>query len=198
MRLTVRRMFGLDRSGPEPPQTRKGMPLRPFTIPNAVGYVRLALIPVFLWLAFDSADGRGPAIATIFALISFGDYVDGFLARLTGQYSRLGALMDPVIDRLTILSGVVVCWEFDLLPRLALAVLAARELVTLLIAQWGLRHGVDVAVNWPGRIAVFPIMGAIAVALAVETPAAAIALWAGIALAILATVLYARAGLAAA
>jgi len=198
MRLTVRRMFGLDRSGPEPPQTRKGMPLRPFTIPNAVGYVRLALIPVFLWLAFDSADGRGPAIATIFALISFGDYVDGFLARLTGQYSRLGALMDPVIDRLTILSGVVVCWEFDLLPRLALAVLAARELVTLLIAQWGLRHGVDVAVNWPGRIAVFPIMGAIAVALAVETPVAAIALWAGIALAILATVLYARAGLVAA
>ncbi|HZK16030.1 MAG TPA: CDP-alcohol phosphatidyltransferase family protein [Solirubrobacterales bacterium] len=198
MRLTVRRMFGLDRSGPEPPQTRKGMPLRPFTIPNAVGYVRLALIPVFLWLAFDSADGRGPAIATIFALISFGDYVDGFLARLTGQYSRLGALMDPVIDRLTILSGVVVCWEFDLLPRLALAVLAARELVTLLIAQWGLRHGVDVAVNWPGRIAVFPIMGAIAVALALETPVAAIALWAGIALAILATVLYARAGLVAA
>ena len=49
-------------------------------------------------------------------------------ARVTGQYSRLGALMDPVIDRLlAILAGVVVCWHFELLPRWALAVLVARE-----------------------------------------------------------------------
>ena len=53
-RLTFRRLSGLDRSGPPPPQTQAGQPLRPWTIPNAIGYVRLALIPVFLVLALGS------------------------------------------------------------------------------------------------------------------------------------------------
>lgn len=190
----VRRTFGLDRSGPEPPATRAGAPLRPFTLPNAVGFLRLCLIPVFLVLAFSSSDGRGPAIAAVFWLISAGDYVDGFLARLTGQYSRLGALLDPVIDRLTILSGAVVCWYFELLPRWAIALLAAREVFTLLLAQWGLRRGVDIEVNWPGRIAVFPVMGSIFLALLVDTWVATALLLVGILLAIWATLLYAREG----
>lgn len=191
----VRRLVGLDRSGPEPVETRAGQPLRPFTIPNAVGYIRIALIPVFLYLAFSSQDGRGTAIALVFWLISAGDYVDGLLARLTGQYSRLGALLDPVIDRLTILSGAIVCWHFELLPRWAIALLAARELVMLLLAQWGLRHGIDIEVNWPGRLAVFPIMGSIFLTLLVETWVSEALLLVGICLAIWATVLYARAGL---
>ena len=103
----VRRLFGLDRSGPKPRQTRKGEPLNPWTIPNAVGYLRLAGIPVFLILAYSSGDGRSAAAATIFWLIAAGDYLDGFLARATGQYSRMGALMDPFIDRLTFYLGEV-------------------------------------------------------------------------------------------
>ena len=53
----MRRLFGLDRSGPPPRQTRKGEPLNPWTIPNLVGYVRLAALPLFLVLAFESGDG---------------------------------------------------------------------------------------------------------------------------------------------
>ena len=101
----------------------------------------------------------------LFWLIAAGDYLDGFLARVTGQYSRMGALLDPLVDRLTILAGAVVCWHFELLPRWALALLALRELVMLFLAQYGLRHGVDIEVNWPGRISVFPIMGGIFFAL---------------------------------
>lgn len=190
----IRRTFGLDRSGPEPVETRAGQPLRPFTIPNAVGLARLCLLPVFLGLAFAAPDGRGTAIAVIYFLIAAGDYADGLLARLTGQYSRLGALIDPVIDRLTILSGAIVCWHFELLPRWAIALLAAREVVTLILAQWGLRHGVDVEINWPGRIAVFPIMGAIFLTLLVETWLATALLIVGIVLACWATALYARRG----
>jgi cardiolipin synthase len=191
----LRRLFGLDRSAPPPRRTRKGEPLRPWTIPNLVGYVRLAAIPLFLWLAFDSGDGRSAPAAIVFWLIAAGDYLDGFLARVTGQYSRMGALLDPLVDRLTILAGAVVCWNFELLPRWALALLAARELTMLLLAQYGLRHGVDIEVNWPGRIAVFPIMAAIffAMLFAGWVPAALLIL--GLALAILATVLYARTGL---
>ena len=152
---------------------------------------------VFLYLAFESGDGRSAASAAIFWLIAAGDYLDGFLARVTGQYSRLGAMLDPLIDRLTILSGAVVCWHFELLPRWALALLVARELAMLLLAQYGLRHGVEIAVNWPGRISVFPIMGGIFFALVFAGWVPAALLIVGVALAILATVLYARAGMRA-
>jgi cardiolipin synthase len=193
----VRRLFGLDRTYAKPAPTRAGQPLRPWTIPNAVGYLRLAAIPVFLVLAYSAADGTSFLAAMIFWAIAFGDYVDGFLARVTGQYSRLGALLDPVIDRLTILAGAVVCWSFELLPRWALALLALRELAMLFLAWYGLRHGVDIEVNWPGRISVFPIMGGIFLALlAPGWVATALLVW-GLAMAILATVLYARAGLRA-
>jgi cardiolipin synthase (CMP-forming) len=193
----VRRLLGLDRSGPPPPQTGEDQPLNPWTLPNLVGYLRLAGLPVFLALAFGSEDGRGVLIAMVFWLISAGDYLDGLLARLTGQYSRLGALLDPLIDRLTILCGAVVCWHFELLPRWALAALAVREVAMLAIAQHGLRHGARIAVNWPGRISVFPIMGGIFLALLVETWIAdALLVW-GLAMAIWATALYVRAGRAA-
>jgi cardiolipin synthase (CMP-forming) len=193
----MRRLFGLDRSAPPPRQTRKGEPLRPWTIPNAVGYLRLAALPVFLVLAYNTDDGTSVLSAMVFWAIAAGDYLDGILARVTGQYSRLGALLDPLVDRLTILAGAVVCWSFELLPRWALALLALRELSMLLLAQYGLRHGVDIAVNWPGRISVFPIMGGIFLALlAPGWVATALLVW-GLALAILATVLYAQTGIRA-
>jgi CDP-diacylglycerol--glycerol-3-phosphate 3-phosphatidyltransferase len=194
----IRRLLGLDRSGPPPKATRRGEPLNPWTIPNLVGYLRLAGIPVFLYLALESGDGRTAASAALFWLIAAGDYLDGFLARVTGQYSRLGALLDPFIDRLTILAGALVCWSFELLPPWALALLAVRELVMLGLAQYGLRHGVDIEVNWPGRISVFPIMGGIFFALLFSGWVPAALLICGLGLAILATVLYAQAGLRAA
>ncbi len=159
-----------------------------------VGYLRIAGLPVFLYLAFESGDGRSVAAATVFWLIAAGDYLDGLLARITGQYSRLGAMLDPLIDRLTILAGAVVCWHFELLPRWALAALAARELAMLALAQYGLRHGVQIAVNWPGRISVFPIMGGIFFALLFDGWGPEAALIVGLGLALVATVLYAQSG----
>jgi cardiolipin synthase (CMP-forming) len=194
-RSGFRRLFGLDRSGPAPRQTRPGQPLRPWTLPNLVGYLRLAALPAFLAIALSSGDGRDPAAAAIYLAISLGDYLDGFLARATGQYSRMGALLDPVVDRLTILSGAVVCWHFELLPRWALAVLAAREVITLILAQIALRRGEPLEINWFGRLAVFPIMGSIFLAMVVESTVWDVLLVAGVALAVLATAAYVRTGL---
>jgi cardiolipin synthase (CMP-forming) len=159
-RLTFRRLSGLDRSGPPPPATLKGQPLRPWTIPNAIGYVRLALLPVFLAFAFSSDDGQDWRAVLIFGIVGWSDYLDGIAARVTGQYSRLGALLDPLVDRLLVLSGAIVCWHFELLPRWGLALLAARELFMLGLVRWGLRHGADVRVNWLGRLGVWPVLGA--------------------------------------
>jgi cardiolipin synthase len=192
---STRRLFGLDRSGPSPPQTRRGEPLRPLTLPNLVGYVRLAGIPIFLYLALSSSDGRTVASALLYLAISAGDYLDGFLARVTGQYSRMGALLDPVIDRLTILAGLVVCWRFELLPRWALAILAARELVTLALAQLALRRGVDLEINWVGRTSVWLTMGGIFLALASGGWIATAAFLIGLTGSLLASALYVGTGL---
>ena len=190
--LSRRRLFGIDRSGPEPPQTRAGQPLRPFTLPNLIGYIRLAAIPVFLVIAFDSGDGRDALASVIFLAIALGDLLDGFVARATGQYSRLGALLDPVVDRLTILSGAAVCWHFELLPRPAIALLALREVATLFLARYGLRHGVDLEITWVGRIAVFLIMGGIFWSMVVDWAIIEVGFCVGVAMSIVATVLYVR------
>jgi CDP-diacylglycerol--glycerol-3-phosphate 3-phosphatidyltransferase len=195
-RLTRRRLLGIDRSGPDPRETRLGEPLRPFTLPNLVGYLRLAGLPVFLFLAFESGDGRSFLSAAIFWLIAVGDYVDGFLARATGQYSRLGALLDPVIDRLTVISGCVVCWHFDLLPKWGLAIIVLREVTILVLAEIGLRRGVDVEINWLGRVGVAGVMAGIFFALAVEGWVPEALFVAGLVAALLASLVYVRAGLA--
>jgi cardiolipin synthase len=193
-RLTVPRLFGLDRSGPPPPQTQAGSPLNPWTIPNAIGFFRLALIPVFLIVALSSHDGRDALAATLFAVIGWGDYADGIAARVTRQYSRLGALMDPVTDRLLIVCGVVVNWRFDLLPRWALAVLAVREVAMLALGRYGLKRGVDLKINWPGRLAVAPVMGSLFFPMTGLKTFGAVLLYIGLAMALTATVLYARSG----
>ena len=123
---TKRRLFGIDRSGPPPDATLSGHPLNPWTLPNAIGFARLAGIPVFLVVALSSDNGQDALAAALFAVIGWADYLDGFVARLTGQYSRLGALLDPVIDRALVISGMVVCWQFELLPRWAIALVIAR------------------------------------------------------------------------
>jgi cardiolipin synthase len=182
--LTRRRLLGLDRSGGMPPETRKGQPLRPWTIPNAIGFLRIALVPVFLILALGSGDGRYAPASIVYAVIGGTDYLDGMAARVTGQYSRLGALLDPVVDRLLVVSGVVVCWKFDLLPRWALAVLAARELFMLFASRFALRHGLDIEIKMLGRWAVWPTMFSLFLAMVSTTWVAEALLYVGLAMTI--------------
>jgi cardiolipin synthase len=193
-RLTFRRLSGLDRSGPPPPETLKGAPLRPWTIPNAIGYVRLALLPVFVVLAFE-ADGHSRAGTIIFALVAWSDYFDGIAARVTGQYSRLGTLMDPIIDRLLVFSGALVCFWFDLLPRWALVVLAVREVFVFGLARYGLRHGADIKVNWLGRAGVWPVFSSLFFAMAGLETVGEICLFVGLVLVLGSAVQYFREGL---
>jgi cardiolipin synthase (CMP-forming) len=189
-RRSLQRLFGLDRSGPLPQQTRAGAPLRPFTLPNLVGYLRLAAIPVFLAIALSSDDGRVTSATLLYLWITLGDYVDGFLARATGQYSRMGALLDPVVDRLSALAGVIVCWHFELLPRWALAVLAAREVVTLVLARASLRRGIDLEISWVGRVATFFTFAGLFWSLAIDSWVTVAMFLIGVGLGIVATSLY--------
>jgi cardiolipin synthase len=118
-------------------------------------------------------------------------------ARITGQYSRLGALLDPLTDRMLVLSGVIVAYHFELLPRWALLVLAAREALMLILTELALRREIDLNVNMMGRWAVWPVMGALGLAMIVETWVSEVMLYVGLAMTLAATVRYLQDGLQA-
>jgi CDP-diacylglycerol--glycerol-3-phosphate 3-phosphatidyltransferase len=191
-RLTFRRLVGVDRSGPPPPQTLPGAPLNLWTIPNAIGMVRLGLLPIFLVVSFSSDSGIGVWPAVLFGVAGWSDYFDGIAARVTGQYSRFGTLLDPVVDRLLVLCGVVACWYHDLLPRWALAVLIGRELFMLLAGQYIIRQGRELKINMVGRWAVWPVMSAIFLAICGVDTFADVLLYVGLVLTLWATMLYVR------
>jgi cardiolipin synthase len=189
------RLLGLDRSGPAPAQTDAGQPWRPWTIPNAIGYARAALIPAFLVLEYSSRHGVTTLAAICFFVAGAGDYLDGIVARATGQYSRLGAALDPLIDRLLVLAGAAACWSYELLPRWAIAVLAARELLMLIAGQAWLRRGHPLRINWPGRIAIAPTLFGIWLELLGVHAVGEGFFFAGLVLAWVAALAYIRAGL---
>jgi CDP-diacylglycerol--glycerol-3-phosphate 3-phosphatidyltransferase len=191
-RLTFRRLSGLDRSGPPPAQTRGDAPWNVWTIPNGIGFFRLALIFPMVILGLSSDAGTDALPAILFAVISWSDYADGIAARVTGQYSRFGALLDPVVDRMLVVGGLVVCWKFETLPRWGIAILVARELYLLLAGQYALRHGVELRINWWGRWGVWPTMSAIFFAMAGVSTLAHVLFYVGLALSLIAALVYTR------
>jgi phosphatidylglycerophosphate synthase len=150
---------------------------------------------VFGVVALSSGDGRDTFATVCFAVAAGSDWLDGMLARLTGQYSRLGTLLDPFVDRALVLSGIVVTWHFELLPRWGLALLAARELFMLLVVVGGLLAGLDIEINWTGRIFVWPTMSAIGLTLIADFWLAEACLWVGLAGSLVASGFYVRDGL---
>jgi cardiolipin synthase len=149
---------------------------------------------LFLAVALSSNGGHDALAVVLFAVIGWADYLDGFVARLTGQYSRMGALLDPIVDRLLVISGMVVGWHFELLPRWAIAIVIARELLMLVLSRYALHRGVELKINWPGRLGVAPIMGAPFFAMAGVHWLALVMLYVGMALSLTATLLYLRSG----
>lgn len=100
---------------------------RVLTVPNALSLLRLAGVPLFLWLMLGpQADGWA-----IVVLVAGGitDWADGKLARILGQYSRVGALLDPAVDRLYILAALVGLGLRGIVPWWVVALLVARDLV---------------------------------------------------------------------
>jgi cardiolipin synthase len=130
------------------------------TVPNALSFARIALIPLFCWLAANE-ETRLWGIA-LFALVVSTDWVDGYVARRTGQVSELGRILDPVADRLAIAAGLLTFAFSGIFPFWAALLILFRDIVLLLGAGallWGRNIRVDV--RWIGKIATFSLMAAI-------------------------------------
>ena len=122
-----------------------------FTIPNILSMVRLALIPVFIWLY--SVEHEYVIAAIIFTVSSLTDIVDGFIARKFNMISDVGKILDPIADKLTQLS-VLICLLFRFkLMWLPVSILVIKEVITGIMSIMRIKrtHKVHMAV-WHGKL----------------------------------------------
>ena len=185
-----KRIAGIDRSGSPNELTRHDQPWRPWTLPNFIGFGRALLIPAFFVLAWNSGDGRDPTANALVFICGASDYLDGLAARATGQFSRLGTLLDPFVDRLMIIAVGMIIYKFELLPRYLVILIFIREAMMLVLSIPVLLRGIDIRVNWIGRLAVWPLMAGGFLALSTTSVAAEILVWIGVIGSYAATYLY--------
>jgi len=142
------------------PTARGSSSSRVVTVPNGISAARIALIPVFVALIIDHDTTTAGLV--LFAIVVATDWVDGTIARRTGQVSDVGKILDPVADRLAIAAGLIALVLRGIFPLWAAAAILARDLTVLLVGAIALlRSDVRVEVRWIGKLATFSLMAAI-------------------------------------
>ena len=127
------------------------------TWPNLITLVRLALLPVFIWLLFDT-DHRAIA-AWLLASLGATDWIDGYVARRFHQVSNVGKVIDPVADRILVISGLLCIAAAAGVPWWFALTTLTRELtvsvLTLVLAALGAAR---IDVLWWGKVSTFALM----------------------------------------
>jgi cardiolipin synthase len=126
-------------------------------VPNLLSLLRLAGVPVFLWLVLGPHEDLWALGVLILGAIT--DWLDGKLARLLGQTSRLGELLDPAADRLYILATLVAFLIRGIVPWWLVLLLVVRELIVGICLAWVTRRGFEpFHVTYVGKAATFVLM----------------------------------------
>lgn len=133
---------------------------RVVTIPNLLSLLRLLGVPVFLWLVLvEHADGWA---VILLAVSGFTDYLDGVLARRWKQISRVGQLLDPVADRLYVISTVVALTIRDIVPLWFAVALIGRDVLMVLFVPFLRRLGLQaLPVHFLGKAGTFCLLYAL-------------------------------------
>lgn len=133
---------------------------RILTLPNAISFTRIALIPVFVSLIVNPETTTAGLV--LFGVVLATDWVDGTIARRTGQVSRLGQILDPVADRAAIAAGLIALVIRDVFPLWAALLILIRDAGVLLLGAWALRRlGAGIEVRWIGKAATLQLMVAV-------------------------------------
>jgi cardiolipin synthase len=185
----------IDEPGGNPMTDGAPEPLRIWTIPNLISVLRLLGVPLFLWLLLGPhADGWA---LVVLALSAISDWADGKLARLLNQYSRLGALLDPLADRLYILATLVAFVIRGFIPWWVAALIVGRDIVLAVCIPLIRRHGyAPLPVHYLGKAATFCLLYAFPLLLLAQggSTVASVALPIGIAFVVWGLLLYLWAG----
>jgi len=126
-----------------------------WNLPNTITVVRLAVLPVLI--AFPLYDGRlgSHVVAWLFILSALGDLLDGWAARRGQQVTRIGKLLDPLADKLTVATALIVLLAMGRIPAWALVlvvVVVGRELAVTGLRGIASANGHVVAAAWPGKL----------------------------------------------
>ena len=122
-----------------------------FTAANVVSFVRLCLVPVYLWLLLS---GFNLAATLVFAAAAASDFIDGQLARRTHTVSKLGQILDPAVDRILMITGVLGVFLVGRIPLWVIVVVVLRDAYLLIGGAWLLsRYRIRVPVVYPGKFA---------------------------------------------
>jgi cardiolipin synthase len=127
------------------------------TVPNAISFARILLLPWVVWLIVrPSTTTTGLAVL---AVVLATDWVDGLVARRTGQVSELGRILDPLADRLALAAGIVALAVRGVFPPWAAALIVGRDAAVLLVGAAVLaRRGLRIDVRFLGKVATFSLM----------------------------------------
>lgn len=122
-----------------------------FTVPNFISFLRLCMVPAFFVLLLDGHD----ILATfMFAVAAGTDWVDGQIARRTNSVSKLGRVLDPAVDRILLIMGVIGIYVVGRLPLWIIVLVLARDAIMLVGGTYFLaRYKVRVDVIYPGKFA---------------------------------------------
>jgi cardiolipin synthase (CMP-forming) len=133
---------------------------RVVTIPNLLSVLRLLGVPLFLWLVLvREADGWA---VVVLAVSGFTDYLDGQLARRWNQMSRIGELLDPLADRLYILTTIIALTLREFIPLWLAVLLIGRDVFMVALVPALRRHGLTtLPVHFLGKAATFCLLYAL-------------------------------------
>ncbi|HHL40045.1 MAG TPA: CDP-alcohol phosphatidyltransferase family protein [Deltaproteobacteria bacterium] len=108
-------------------------PLRVLNIPNLLTLLRMLLVPVFIYLVVEE---RTWTALVVFAAAGLTDALDGFIARTFGQKTDLGAYMDPIADKMLLVSAFVALAAKDMIPAWLCALVILRDIVIMVGIKW--------------------------------------------------------------
>jgi len=124
------------------------------SVPNILTSLRIILIPLFV-MAYSYNEFTLAAV--LFILASLTDLLDGFLARITGQESKLGALLDPLADKLLLLSAFSLLFYRGIVPLWVLITVMSKDV--LVVCGWMIRYFLTRSYSAPpsilGKVATF-------------------------------------------
>lgn len=127
------------------------------TIPNLISLIRLMLIPLFFYFYVIQRDNALGCL--LFALAAGTDWIDGQVARRTGQVSEVGKVLDPAVDRLLLIVGVISIWLIGRLPLWLMLLVFARDIMLGILTIWlKRRHNEKLTVIYLGKISTALLM----------------------------------------
>src|SRR5574337_1302487 len=120
-------------------------------LPNFLTLVRILLIPVFIVLFVNPTPDQSLAAAIIFTVAAVTDMLDGYIARRTGQVTKLGKLLDPIADKLLVLSALILLMNVDRVSALVAILIIAREVAVTGIRAIAASEGLIMSAEVTGK-----------------------------------------------